>query len=78
MSEKSTCILCEKDAEKSGVQGKDGYLGECATCGKYFLGSPELFEGSYIGMPREKRAMLSAYTRGRFERGEEPPDNDNR
>ena len=74
MSEKFTCILCEKDAEKSGVQGKDGYLAECATCGKYFLGSPELFEGSYTGMPREKRAMLSAYTRERFERGENPPE----
>jgi len=74
MNEKSTCIFCEKDAEKSGVQGKDGYLAECATCGKYFLGSPELFEGSYTGMPREKRAMISAYTRERFERGENPPE----
>jgi len=74
MSEISTCILCEKDAEKSGVQGKDGYLAECAICGKYFLGSPELFEGSYTGMPREKRAMLSAYTRNLYERGKEPPE----
>lgn len=74
MSEISKCILCEKDAEKSSVQGKDGYLAECATCGKYFLGSPELFEGSYTGMPREKRAMLSAYTREHFERGEELPE----
>ncbi len=74
MSEKFTCILCEKDAEKSGVQGKDGYLAECPTCGKYFLGSPEMFEGSYTGMPREKRTMISAYTRERFERGEEPPE----
>ena len=74
MNEKTICIICEKDAEKSGVQGKDGYLAECATCGKYFLASPELFEGSYTGMPREKRAMLSAYTRERFERGEEPPE----
>ena len=74
MSEKFKCILCEKDAEKSGVQGKDGYLAECATCGKYFLGSPEIFEGSYTGMPREKRAMLSAHTRELFERGEAPPE----
>ena len=74
MNEKTICIICEKDAEKSGVQGKDGCLAECATCGKYFLGSPELFEGSYTGMPREKRAMLSAYTRERFERGENPPE----
>jgi hypothetical protein len=63
MNEKTICIICEKDAEKSGVQGKDGYLAECATCGKYFLGSPEIFEGSYTGMPREKRAMISAHTR---------------
>ncbi len=74
MNEKTICILCEKDAEKSGVQGKDGYLAECAICGKYFLASPELFEGSYTGMPREKRAMLSAYTRERFEHGGEPPE----
>ncbi len=73
MNEKTICIICEKDAEKSGVQGKDGYLAECATCGKYFLASPELFEGSYTGMPREKRTMLSAYTRERFEHGGEPP-----
>ena len=73
MNEKTICIICEKDAEKSGVQGKDGYLAECATCGKYFLASPELFEGSYTGMPREKKAMISAYARERFEWGEEPP-----
>ncbi len=73
MNEKTICIICEKDAEKSGVQGKDGYLAECATCGKYFLASPELFEGSYTGMPREKKAMISAYARERFELGEEPP-----
>jgi len=81
MNEKTICIICEKDAEKSGVQGKDGYLAECATCGKYFLASPELFEGSYTGVPREKKAMISAYARERFERGEEPlvlgyPDED--
>ncbi len=74
MSEEFNCILCEKNAQRSGVQGKDGYLAECATCGKYFLGSPELFEPSYTGMPREKRAMLSAYTRNLFERGGEPPE----
>jgi len=74
MSEISKCILCEKDAEKSGVQGKDGYLAECVTCGKYFLGSPGIFEGSYTGMPREKRAMISAYTRELFERGEATPE----
>ncbi len=74
MSEKSKCILCEKDAERSHIQGKDGYLAECAVCGKYFLASPELFEGGYTGMPREKRAMLSAYTRNLFELGEEPPE----
>ena len=74
MSQEEKCILCEKDAEKSGIQGKDGYLAKCDICGEYFLGSPELFEGSYTGMPREKRTMLSAYTRERFERREEPPE----
>lgn len=70
MSEKSICILCEKEAEKSGISGRDGYLIECETCGKYFLGSPEIFEGSYKSMPREKRALISAFTRG-FPRHEE-------
>ena len=70
MSETSICILCEKEAEKSGIQGRDGYLIECETCGKYFLGSPEIFEGSYKMMPREERAMISAYTR-EFSRHEE-------
>lgn len=74
MSEEFKCILCEKNAQRSGVQGKDEYLAECTTCGKYFLGSPEIFEGSYTSMPREKRAMVSAYTRELFERGEEPPE----
>lgn len=74
MTEKSKCILCEKDAERSFPQGKDGYLAECAVCGKYFLASPELFEGSYTSMPREKRRMLSAHIRNLFELGEEPPE----
>lgn len=74
MNKKSECILCEKDAQRSHVQGKDGYLAECATCGKYFLASPEIFEGSYTGMPREKRRMISSYTRNLFERGEELPE----
>jgi len=73
MNEKTICIICEKDAANSGIQGKNGYLAECATCGKYFLASPELFEGSYTGMTREKKAMISAYAREHFERGEEPP-----
>lgn len=80
MNEKSKCILCEKDMEKSGISGRDGYLAECDTCGKYFLGSPEIFEGSYTHMPREKRRMISSYTRDLFECGEELPtleDTDN-
>ncbi len=55
MNEKTIFIICEKDADKSGVQGKDGYLAECATCGKYFLASSGLFEGSYTGMPKRRR-----------------------
>jgi len=74
MNEKSKCILCEKEAEKSGIQGKDGYLVQCATCGKYFLASPEIFEGRYTSMPREKRRMISSYTRNLFEHGEEWPE----
>ena len=73
MKEKTICIICEKDAEKSGIQGKNGYFTKCDICGEYFLASPELFEGSYTAMPREKRTMISSYTRDRFEHLEEPP-----
>lgn len=74
MSGKAICILCEKNAERSHIQGKDGYLVECEICGKYFLGSPVLFEGAYKILPREKRRMISAYTRELFEKGENPPE----
>lgn len=74
MTEKIKCILCEKDAESTHIQGKDGYLAECAVCGKYFLASPELFKDSYTSWPKEKRTMLSAHTRNLFELGEEPPE----
>ncbi len=73
MNEKTICILCEKNAEILGAQGKDGYFTKCEICGEYFLASPELFEGSYTAMPREKRTMISSYTRDRFEQREEPP-----
>ncbi len=74
MSKEEKCILCEEEAVKSSVQGKDGYSVICDICGRYFLGSPEIFEGSYTSMPREKRRMLQAYTRELFELGEEPPE----
>lgn len=75
MSEKFECILCEKDAIMSGVSGKDVIFVKCETCGKYYLGEPsELVKHYREKVPREKRAMLSAYTRGRFERGEKPPE----
>jgi hypothetical protein len=78
MSKRITCILCEMDAEESHIQGKDGYLVECRTCGKYFLASPEMFEKSYTEeMPREKKRMLASYTRNRFELTEELPTLEN-
>jgi len=74
MIEESKCVLCQKEAKVSSEPGKDAYFIECDTCGHYLLASPELFEKSYIEMPREKRAMLSAYTRNIFEHGEETPE----
>ncbi len=74
MFEESKCVLCQKEAKVSSAPGKDAYSIECNICGHYLLASPELFEKSYIEMPREKRAMLSAYTRNLFEHGEEPPE----
>jgi len=74
MIKESKCILCEKEARISGVSGKDAAFIECEKCGNYVLASPELFEKAYIHMPREKRAMLSAYTRELYELEEEPPE----
>jgi hypothetical protein len=73
MNEQTICILCEKSAEKAHIPGKVGYFIKCAICGEYFLASPEIFESSYTDMPREKRAMISSYTRDCFEQRKEPP-----
>jgi len=74
MIKESKCVLCQEEAKVSSVPGKDAYFIECDTCGHYLFASPELFERGYIEMSREKRAMLSAYTRNLFEHGEEPPE----
>ena len=74
MSPEQRCILCEKDANVKDAPGRDANRVGCETCGIYYLGAPTLFEKDYKEMPREKRAMLSAYTRERFELGEEPPE----
>lgn len=71
---RAQCVLCEQESERSHEQGKDGYAVECDTCGKCFLGSPEIFEKGYIHMPRERRAMIFAYTRELFELGRERPE----
>ncbi|NIO49385.1 MAG: hypothetical protein GTN73_08145 [Candidatus Aminicenantes bacterium] len=73
MNEQATCILCEKNAEKAHIPGKVGYFIKCGTCGEYFLASPEIFQSSYTNLPREKKAMISSYTRDCFEHGKEPP-----
>ncbi len=73
MNEQTICILCEKNAEKAHIPGKVGYFIKCDICGEYFLASPEIFESSYRDMPREKRAMISSYTRDCFEQSKEPP-----
>jgi len=72
MSEELKCILCEKNARGSDVQGKSASFVECNTCGNYEF--ERFFEKAYIYMPKEKRAMLSAYSRNRFEHEEEPPE----
>ncbi len=74
MLEESKCVLCQKETKVSSAPEKNAYSIECDICGHYLLASPELFEKSYTEMPREKRAMLSAYTRNLFEHGEEPPE----
>jgi hypothetical protein len=73
MSEETICILCEKNAEKAHIPDKVGYFIKCDTCGEYFLASPEIFLDSYTTLPREKRAMISSYTRDCFEHRREPP-----
>jgi hypothetical protein len=73
MNEQAICILCEKNAEKAHIPGRHGYFIKCDICGEYFLASPEIFESSYTAMPREKRTMISSYTRDCFEHSKEPP-----
>lgn len=69
MSER--CLLCDKDAIIKGVPGKGEFSVECATCGKFIVDG--LFEGSIKAMSKEKRAMISAYTRELFENGQASP-----
>ena len=74
MNEKSICILCGGEAIVEAITKEDVNFVKCETCGKYYLGEPsELVKHYREKVPREKRAMLSAYTRERFERGEKPP-----
>lgn len=74
MSLEQKCILCEKDANVESVSGTDTNVVRCETCGKYHLGEPSESVRYYREeVPREKRAMLSAYTREQFELGKEPP-----
>ena len=75
MSE-AKCILCEEEArvEAGRKEGKlmDAIFVYCETCKKYYLDAPDMYEQEK--MPREKRRMLSAYTRERFEFREKPPE----
>jgi len=78
VNEKSKCVLCEKDAEATKLPGKSESSVECNTCKNYEL--DHFFEKAYTSMEKEKRAMISAYTRECFELGKEPiklgdPDN---
>ncbi|NIM58148.1 MAG: hypothetical protein GTO16_04290 [Candidatus Aminicenantes bacterium] len=73
MNEQAICVLCEKFAEKAHIPDKVGYFIKCDACGEYFLASPEIFESSYATLPREKRTMISCYTRDCFEHRREPP-----
>jgi len=72
MSQEEKCYICEKSASVSFIEG-DKYEVDCEICGRYiFLDGTN--EVEYNKMPGENRAMLSAYTRERFELGEEPPE----
>ncbi len=74
MSEKSTCILCEGEAIWEAESREDVNFVKCETCGEYYLVEPSESVGYYREeVPREKKAMISAYTRECFERGEKPP-----
>lgn len=72
MSQEEKCYLCEESASISLITG-DKYEVNCEICGRYiFLDGTN--EVEYNKMPREKKAMLSAYARERLELGEEPPE----
>jgi len=76
MSKEGRCYLCEKNANVSSAtnERKDANRVECETCKIYYLDAPIMFRKEYEEMPREKRAMLSSYTRERFEHREKPPE----
>jgi len=65
------CILCSRIAEVSKVPGWGEYSVECATCGNYTY--DDFFKTAYTSIEKDKRAMISAYTRECFELGMEPP-----
>lgn len=67
MNREPICVLCRKNEEVSKAPGKDALRLEYDVCKNYDLASPELFKKSYTEMPREKRAMISSYTRMWFE-----------
>jgi len=69
MNEK--CILCEANVDISKIPGKHEYSVECSTCGNYIYEG--FFEQSYLTLPKEERAMISAYTRESFEYNEDLP-----
>lgn len=71
---KALCVLCGQECDRFDESCKDGYAVRCDTCGAYFMGSPALFENEYASMPREKKAMISAYLRDLFECGKDRPE----
>ncbi|MBN2433628.1 MAG: nucleotide-binding protein [Spirochaetes bacterium] len=72
---KNKCILCGEVAETTKIEQKSEYSVKCRTCGEYIY--DHFFENSYLNMPKEERAMISAFTREFSELGMEPPKLDN-
>jgi predicted nucleotide-binding protein len=62
---KEKCILCEENVDISIIPGKDEYSIACDTCGNYVYDN--FFKNSYLTLPKEERAMISAYTRESYE-----------
>jgi len=55
MNDQAICILCEKNAEKAHIPGRDGYFIKCDICGEYESGFELTEQGWKLGTEPAQR-----------------------